>query len=344
MTISQTQLAQISGFSRLTVSRVLAEQDGVSDQTRTKILHLAQQHRYRPNAAARAIRSNKTHQIGLLLCNSEDAPFTNPSAFEMMIGINNRLAQEGYMLVVVRIGDVLERLKHDSRVFRERSLDGIIISGLIPAPLMDYARQLIPNCLFVDTNVWQPNDCIRRDEAAAGRMAAKALIEAGYRRLAWLGQLVEAVDCHYSLADRYRGARAVAEEHGVVLEHIPDGLPITSQMYDDFVRRFNAALSPDLGIVAYNTNLALNCMDAAMLHGRLPARDFGLVCCENSHTNFFHMPSLSSVLFDRFEMGKRAAEMMLNRLRSPDAPCPSIRIPCQWRAGGTMRGTDGSSL
>lgn len=333
MSISQEELARLSGYSRLTVSRVLAGQAGVSQETRQKILLLAQEHRYRPNAAARAIRNQKTHQIGLVLCNTSDVPFHNPVAFEMMMGLNNRLARDGYILMLIRIGDVLEGIHEDSRVFQEHSLDGMILSGQIPTRLTDHIETLVSHCLFVDTNVWQPTRCIQRDEAAAGRTAAMALVNAGYRRLAWLGQLPR-MGFHYSLDERHRAVQAVAKRHGIELEYIPDGEPANPGLNRDFVARVKKLASPDLGVVAYNTNVALNWMDAALQHGLLPKQGYGLVCCDNSYTNFQHMPSLSSVPFDRFQMGIQAAEMMLNWLESSSAPA-SKRIGVTWHEGAT---------
>ncbi|MFA7237719.1 MAG: LacI family DNA-binding transcriptional regulator [Phycisphaeraceae bacterium] len=355
MTFSQKELARISGFSQFTVSRALAGHSHVAEATRSKILRLAERHGYRPSAAARAMRHGQTRQIGVVLHNDAEHPFENPAAFEMVLGINNRLATEDYMVVLVRISDVTESLRTDSRVFQEHALDGIIVSGMAPSDVTDRIRALVPNCVFVDCNVWEPEHCVRRDEQAAGQMAARALIAVGHRRLAWVGPVPEP-GRHYSVFQRYEGVQAVAREAGLPLEHYgiyPVGIP-SEQAHQSVVRdvrrwweagdrdqrsRLYGSLPgtlPGAGVITYNTNLAMRWLAATSEAGLLPCRDYGLVCCDSTYDMSCGFSTLSRALFDRFEMGIQVAEMMLQVLRDPQSQCASRLIPASWYPGGTL--------
>ncbi|MGH8913052.1 MAG: LacI family DNA-binding transcriptional regulator, partial [Acidimicrobiia bacterium] len=59
-------LAQLSGVSRATVSRVI-NGGPVSEQTRLKVLEVLENHDYRPNLAARSLASGRTGVIGVVM-------------------------------------------------------------------------------------------------------------------------------------------------------------------------------------------------------------------------------------------------------------------------------------
>ncbi|MHB1158529.1 MAG: LacI family DNA-binding transcriptional regulator [Phycisphaerales bacterium] len=355
MTFSQKELARISGFSQFTVSRALAGHSHVAEATRSKILRLAARHGYRPSAAARAMRHGQTRQIGVVLRNDAERPFENPAAFEMVLGINNRLATEDYVVVLVRISDVTESLRSDSRVFQERALDGIIVSGTAPSDVTDRIRTLVPNCLFVDCNVWEPEHCVQRDETAAGQMAARAALAAGYRRLAWVGP-VPKPGVHYSVNQRHEGAQAVAREAGIPLEHYgvyPSDIT-SEQAHQSVVRDVRRSLEGGAipgagaincprrsetlpGVIVYNTNMAMRWLAASCEVGLLPCRDYGLVCCDSTYDMSCSFSTLSRVLFDRFAMGRQVAEMMLQMLQHPESKIASHLVPVQWYPGGTLQ-------
>lgn len=341
--VSQEELARLTGYSRLTISRALRGHEKVAPQTRAKIVRLAEQHRYRPNAAARAIRNSQTHQIGVLLCNSPSRPFDNPSSMEMLVGLNNRLAADGFVVVLVRIGDVVDTLHRDSRVFHEQSLDGMIVYGAMSDEVLVKIRDLIPTCLFVDTNVWEPTCCIQRDEFAAGQMAAQALVASGYRRLVWLGKPLEPNhlgNIHYSLLKRYEGAMSVIREAGVKLDleycsahHGVDEPESWLDLLNQAKRIFSHR---DVGLLAYNTSGASQWTHAGLELGLKVGHDFGISCCDSSYFTTLDWPGLSRALFDRFDMGIQAAEMMIRLLKHPEFQCVSRLVQPQWHSGKTI--------
>jgi len=255
----------------------------------------------------------------------------------------------------VRISDVTESLRTDSRVFQEHALDGIIVSGTAPSDVTDRIRTLVPQCLFVDSNVWEPEHCIRRDETAAGQMAARALIAAGCRRLAWVGPVPEP-GRHYSVFQRHEGVQTVAREAGISLEYYgvyPSDIS-SEQAHQSVVRDVRRWLEagdrdqrsrlcdslpgtlPGAGVITYNTNLAMRWLAATSEVGLLPCRDYGLVCCDSTYDMSCSFSTLSRVLFDRFAMGRQVAEMMLQTLQHPESPCVSHLLPVQWYPGGTL--------
>ena len=180
-------------------------------------------------------------------------------------------------------------------------------------------------------------------------MAARALIDAGYRRVIWTGhleQISQLGDTHYSLAKRYEGVMSVLKDTGIDLQMC--GLHYGVDEPESWPRLLNEVkkilASPDVGVICYNTSIASQWSNAALELGLRVGHDFGLVCCDSSYTTCLDWPGLSRALFDRFDMGIQAAEMMLRVLKHPEFQCVSRLITPQWHQGKTIRTIENKPL
>jgi len=341
-------VALAAGVSSMTVSRAMAGIPGVSVRVRKQIHELADQLGYRPNAAARMMRSRQTGQVGVLIRNAPDWPLHYPAAYEFILGINERLEAEGYVLTLVRINDVLGSRKQPSRVFQEHMLDGVIVIDSLPTHVYERVEALSPQCIWLETNVWREENCIRRDEVHAGRLVGEQLIALGHRRLIWMSSEATDPKIHFSFVDRLAGLRQAAEAVGIEVEEMRYA-PGWIETRGGKVRlppdpaAFRKILKPDCGVVASGEEGLFLAYVAATM-GLRPGFDFGLAACDVEYASLISMPNISYVMFDRFSMGRRAAEMMLKRLRHPEAPCPSVRIRGEWHAGSTAWGPGESSV
>ncbi len=222
--VTLRQIAEEAGVSVQTVANVLQGRNkehwpSVAERAK-QIRAIAARLDYRPNAAAKSMRTRRSQQIGILIRNNPTQRFRNVIAFETILGINEALEQAGYMAVLVRVGDV--RSSSDSRVFREQVLDGIIVLSAVPPDVEQMVEQVIPQCVYVDSNLWHAKRVIRRDERHAGRLAASALADLGYKQLLWYGSRLRrnSADYHYSVADRLAGVKHVARKRNLDLSTV----------------------------------------------------------------------------------------------------------------------------
>lgn len=339
MTITQAQLAEKLGVSQGSVS--LAFRPGSSRQnarTRAAILEAADKYGYRPNAAARAMRSSQTRQVGVLIRNAHDRPFHNPGVYEMILGVNQYLESQGYILSLIRFDDVQAPEDQVSRFFREHVLDGIIVMDVMPDSVYERVEALVPQCIWLETNVWRQENCIRRDEKQVGHLVGEKLLELGYRRLVWYGSDGTQKDKHYSTDQRLDGLRQVAEKIGIELEVVVpcewvELLPVAPEP-----AVLESIFQPDCGIVTDNTDAVFLITQAAML-GLRPGHDFGVASCDLPYAVQCAAPMVSHVSFDRFGMGRWAAQMMVNRLTESPKHCPSVCFTGQWCPGSTTMKT-----
>ena len=166
-------VAMEAGVSIDTVSRVLNGKGKMkwasAIRRADEIRKIAERLNYRPNAAARAIRSSRTKFVGALVRNNPSNPYIHPVAFEAILGLNDGLEAAGYVLSVVRYNNVQSQGTSESRVFREHLLEAVVAIGTLSAQVMARIERLVPNCIWANTNVWRDECCIRRDEVRVAR-------------------------------------------------------------------------------------------------------------------------------------------------------------------------------
>lgn len=282
---------------------------------------------YLPSAASRAMTSRRTRQVGVLLPNRPGHEGTSPMSFETIQGLNEGLQPAGYVLTLVRMHDVLDDLKSGSRVFREQVLDGVVVLGSMPEGVEAWLGGRFEHVVWCDADVWNATRCIRRDEEAAGRLAAQALLRAGHRRIVWAGVPAATPD-HYSRTERHCGAQRAT---------LAAGAEFACVEVDErtALRTFGQG---DVGIVAGSHPVAeLLCL-AAMRVRRVPGKDFSLASCDDPHFTAWTWRRLSRVEFNRFDMGRQAALMLLDTLSGGEQGVrPSVRLGCRWIDGETVK-------
>jgi LacI family transcriptional regulator len=330
--VTLSQVAAKAGVSLGAASVVLRDDRAttirVSAAAAKRVRLVAAALGYRPSAASRAMRSSRTRQVGVLLPNRPGHEGASPMSFETIQGINDGFQSAGYVLTLVRMHDVLNDLTSGSRVFREQVLDGVIVLGSMPPGVESWLARRFEHVVWCDADVWNPTRCVRRDEVAAGRLAAGALLRAGYRRVVWAGVPAAATD-HYSRAERLRGATEATLAAGGELVALDVGEHL----------RWEDLGGGDVAVIAGSHPVAeLVCL-AAMRARQVPGEDFSLASCDDPHYTAWTWRRLSRVEFNRFDMGRLAASMLLDALSASDQEGvrPSIRLNCRWIEGETVK-------
>ncbi|WP_153915894.1 LacI family DNA-binding transcriptional regulator [Shewanella sp. TC10] len=117
-------VAELAGVSKMTVSRVLNNDDKVSDKTRAKVQKAASQLNYRPNISARRLASSKSYFIGLLY----EPPCEKGYVSQFMLSGLKSCRKRGYHLVVDECdGTQGEKLKITRDLVEETKVDGLIL-------------------------------------------------------------------------------------------------------------------------------------------------------------------------------------------------------------------------
>ena len=332
------EIAASTGVCVRTVSQVLnGRYQGRTERSR-HIMQLVQKEaeklNYRPNNAARAMRTQSTGLIGVVC--EKNSLMTHPVFTETLQGIHESLTEAGYVLTVTSLAG-LEEGTLESRIFTEHLLDGIIVVDNVPEEKLGRMRDILPNCVMLNTNTWLPYCCVRRNEFEAGRRAAIELAALGYKKAFYFDIFpVEGggpEEAHYSEMDRLTGFTSAFEEKGVKIEI----LRMQPFEIGDFIAKNINLIDPRSAFVAAH-NLRMFSLVSAL--AKLPLRagfDFGLASLDDEAGLLASFPDLSRISFPRVEIGRKAGKMIKNLIQGKIEKCRSVEVSGEWISGDTTK-------
>lgn len=332
---TQDELAELAGVTRVTVNRALSGHPSVNPETRKRVRELALKRGYRPNAMARAMVNRRSNIVGIVLVNTviRGMELNNQHWFELIMGADVALREAGYIPALIGVDDLCPPEASESRAIPVRLADGVLVLGNLPKETDQRLADAIGEPLIrIERNEWETSGCIRRDEAAAGRMVAEHLMNAGRGSLVWIGNSEPWRLMHFSDIERRDGFMEAAAKAGRKVREIL----LTRSTPESGYIEVCQALKKKNGIGCSDAVLARRFVDAAMKIGVIPGRDFGIACCDDSQMIRQFFPQLSRVSFDRYTMGRQAAEMLVTLIETPKAPCPSRKPTDSFIPGSTL--------
>ena len=209
MAVTLKDVAELAGVSRSAVSRTYTEGASVSVKTRDKVMRAASSLGYSPNALASSLTTGRTKMIGLVSNN-----FHNPVFLEVFDLFTRGLHERDLRPLLVNLTDETDP-DASVQMLRQYSVDGVIVasSTLPPAFAKAFGDANLPVVHSFGRHYENPAvDVLGIDNIAAGRLAARTLIEHGYSRVAFLGGPETAT----STLDREKGFLSeVAKQPGV---------------------------------------------------------------------------------------------------------------------------------
>lgn len=174
---SMEDVAREAGVSGQTVSRVVNARGYVGAATRERVEAAMQSLGYRPNSAARALRSGRFRTLGVVMFS-----FSSYGNQRTLDAIAVRAAQRGYALTLIPVeSSAGETVAGAFRRLEEHAVDGIII--VIEAHQLDEADIEIPEALpvvFVDSNRSTSHPFVDTDQAQGARLATEHLLDLGH--------------------------------------------------------------------------------------------------------------------------------------------------------------------
>lgn len=207
--VTLREVALQAGVSRSAVSRAFTPGASVSPRTRAAIEKAAAELGYSPSALASALTTGRTKMIGLVSNN-----FHNPVFLEIFDQFTRGLQDRGLRPLLVNLSGGMDG-EAAVEMLRRYSVDGVILaSSTLPAELALRFRDAgLPVVHSFGRRADQPLvNLVGVDNRACGGLAARTLVDRGYRRIAFLGGPESAT----STEDRLAGFRDEAARHSGV--------------------------------------------------------------------------------------------------------------------------------
>ncbi len=191
--VTLTKVAQAADVSPMTVSNyVNGKFHFMSETTRERVAEAVRQLNYRPDTAARSLRSARQLSIGLIIVDESPLYLSDGFTTQVVSGLGNHLNAKGYTL---QLEGLRGRDFGDSSLIRHVRTDGlcVMLSGgdAVRRSLLDRVASLNqPFVVFLETAPRAHEDvcCVMQDDRKGGALLARHLLERGARRLLFLTQ------------------------------------------------------------------------------------------------------------------------------------------------------------
>jgi LacI family transcriptional regulator len=315
-------VAELSGVSITTISRVLNGQDNVNSETRLRVFDAIDKLGFVPRAEARARARRHTGRIGVV------TPFfTAPAFAQRLRGVAAVLSRSNYELVIYTV-DTARRLQgYIASIPLLGNLDGLILMSL---PIRDEdARRMVDHGLET-VLIEYPHpllNSVEIDDEQGGRLAGEFLLRKGHRRIGFVGDVnpLERFVIH-PISKRLAGFRAALAQGGHPLsKKLTRFASITHEEARQAAHDLLRVDPPPTAIFAAADLQALHVLKVARQLGLEVPRQLAVVGFDDLDTA--DHADLTTVSQHLEESGILAAEILVSRLANPDQPLQHVDLP-----------------
>lgn len=326
-------IAREVGVHVSTISRALNPHNthAVSPDLMDKIRRASRKRGYRPNAAAAALRTNRSRTVGVVI-----PDITDPVFPPIIRGIEDALARHNYIAIVANTDGDPRRQAQVIEAMRPRGIDGLILASVmrLDADAARLAADLPTVTVSRRTDVARFSSVVHDENDGFARVLTH-LASLGHRRIAAIAG-PQTISTGYN---RYSSFVRHSEEMGLGLAK-----PLVS-----FARAFNelegercaeellASGEPFTAVVCANDRLAVGAITAFRRHGIDCPRDISITGFNDMPLVDRLSPPLTTIRVQHYKAGVEAAELIVDVLENGVMPPRHLVLPVEMIVRGSTR-------
>lgn len=307
-------IARMLGISKSTVSRALGGRSDIHPETKQKILELAGQLHYEPNALAINLKQQKTNTIGVIV------PETINRFFARAVGgIQKGADMAGVNVMICQSNESYIAEKKNLHSLVSSRVDGLIVSISRETDRSDHFASLLDKgipLVFFD-RICQDIEAsqVMTNNYEIAMEGTEHLISQGCQRIAF----VAGPQHLFNSRSRLEGYLDALRKHGLPVK---DSYILHSHYRSDKVEEYtryllNLPQRPD-AVFAINDYAAIEMMHVLKKSGLRIPQDIAILGFNNENICRFVEPSLSSIDHPAHDIGISAAEILINQIRHQD--------------------------
>jgi LacI family transcriptional regulator/LacI family purine nucleotide synthesis repressor len=301
-------IALHAGVSKSTVSRVISGSGYTSKETREKVMKAIEELQYKPNGVARAMVSQRTNNIGVIIYRQHHPIASHPFYGKILDAILMKSESLGYSVFVTT--DKEMSLK-SADFMLEKRVDGLILISRLSQDVMGYIDTFNVPYLIVNGTT-EKNDVIQlaNQDHLGGRLVAEHLYQLGHRRIFVIAGPQE----HRSHKLRFIGfCERINELGGEVLKS--DVYYSPTSTFEDGFKALNShwnkfTVTKPTAIFATNDMLAIGAMQVLLEKGYRIPKDIAVVGFDNIDYSKMFYPPLTTVDVEKVKMGEDAVTLL----------------------------------
>lgn len=317
--VRMRDVAERAGVSRMTVSRALNDPDSVKEGLRKRVLQAVEELGYVHNHLARSLSSRSSNVVGLVLPSLENSIFA-----QTVKGVSDVLRPLGYHLMVTECGNDPKDEERVIAAFVSQRVGGLILHGTNHSAVA--TRMLRASGTPVVENGDIPSEPLDMVASYSNREAAKAMVlhlaRLGYKRIVFA-----------SLANNPRGAsRTLGYDDAMAeLGRKPDPrLKVeVSRGYtggEEAIAHIAAQVPDADALFCAGDVMAVSALLECERRGwEVPGR-LAIASFDDLELMRHVSPAITALRLPRYEMGRRSAEMLLNRIEGREMPMTQLDL------------------
>ncbi|MBN1556913.1 MAG: LacI family DNA-binding transcriptional regulator [Lentisphaerae bacterium] len=302
MSTNLKQIAGKAGVSIAAASLALRDSPRIAPATRDRIHRLAEEMGYVPSNLGRALQARRSRLVGYLVSDVTASFYS-----DVLQGVGEVATDSDYSIITALADRSAEAEQRHLRVFREKRVDGILVSN-ISAASHDALRRIeaagVPIVMCSSSTFDERIPFVVIDNQEGGAMAVEHLSDLGHHRLAYAfgGDSPEA---------RFAGAAAAARRRGLPpLELCADAAALSALVRSS---------SPPTGVVAFSDFAAIEVKHTAEAAGLRVPEDVSVVGFDDLWFAGLKEFSLTTVAQPKREIGRYSMELLLDRIEGRPA-------------------------
>lgn len=337
-------VAKVAGVSAKTVSRVLNKDAPVGQATRAKVEKAIAELGFVPSNAARMMRSNRSGIVGLITGaisrTSDDPELTGLPDLFIVQGIQQVMAEQKKTLMIADTAGSADSIPHLLNTFQQHRAEGIIY-------VADYHKQIdLPQTAqplpIVLANCFDAHGtpCVLPDDKTGQKRLVQRLIKAGHHRIGLL-RLAEsfiASDLRFQGYQEAMSQASIPLDDALISITLPDDDPRQLGQLTEALKQFLSLKQPPTVICCGNDKMALRVYGILRSMGVSIPEDVSIAGYDNyaliAETLY---PALTTVELPYRNMGRRAAELILDMINQTNEPNEPILVQgdVYWRSSVT---------
>jgi len=313
-------IANLSGVSKSTVSRVINKKKYVSKNSKERVLNIIKELGYIPDGIARSLKTKETYTIGLII-----PDINNPFYSETAKIIEENLRKLGYSLIICNTEnrhdlqnkyiDILKQKKVDGIIFGSVKINDSNINNLLAEgfPYITYHRKIES----------KNSNYVVSDDIAGIKTAVKYLVDLGHKNIAYISGPSE-----FSTGiNRLKGfieARSIFNLNNSN-NLIKEGGYSEYQSWQVTKEIINLTPRPS-AIIAANDLMAISALDCILYHGLSVPKDISLIGYDNINLASHARIQLTTISVDKKNMAKITANSLINEIINKKSNSKSVQI------------------
>jgi LacI family transcriptional regulator len=328
MPITIKDVAKKANVSIATVSLVLHNSGRISNATRKKVQKAIKYLNYHPLRSARGLASRKTGNIGFIL--TEDHFLKTESFYtRVFLGAEFEARMNDLYVLLATVNSKFKENDPLPRFVLERSTDGIIIAGKVPASLLKELDAFNLPLVFVDyTPPLGDYPNVLSDNIRCGSIATQHLIDLGHRKISFIGGEI----FHPSIAERLQGYKMAMERANL---NIDNSLIVTNDEYLSRQNGYQCAKKIFNGearatsVFACNDSTAIGVIQYLKDKKYKIPENVSIVGCDDVEADLLLDPPLTTIKIPKIDMGVEAVQLILSLMGDKKKSAKKIIVPVE---------------